>query len=87
MKLQSFCTRKCNLDVEIHFTKIDHTKLGLRVILLEICLEITSRRVKKLCNVSSNFQLQKLNVTMLIFEGIKRDGKYIFLTLQCTWVS
>ena len=37
MKHESFRSRMRNLDVEIHFIKIDHTKQELRVILLDVC--------------------------------------------------
>ena len=47
-----------NLDVGNHFAKIGHAKPELRVIFLEICLEDSSKRIKDLYNVSSNFQLQ-----------------------------
>ena len=72
MKHQSFCSRKRNSDVEIHFTKIGHTKIELRVICLRFVLEDTLKRIKNLY-VSSKFQLQNMNVIMLIFQGVNCD--------------
>ena len=78
-----FCSRKYNLDVEFHFTKIGRAKLKLYGLFsLRFVLEDISRRTENLYKVSSNFQLQKMNVSILIFQGVNRNSKYIFLTLR-----
>ena len=87
MKHQSFCGRMCNVDAEVHFTKFSHVKLKPWAIFLEFVLEDRSKRIRNLYNASSKFQLQKLNASMLIFQVVKRDGKYIFAALHCSRVT